>query len=329
MKKIRALVLISGGLDSILAAKLLLEEGIEVKGLIFKSLFFNEKKGVKACQQLGIDYQVVDICQEHLDLVKNPQYGSGKGLNPCIDCHLLMLKKSALFLRRDNPYEGIIPSEGLSFVATGEVLGSRPFSQTRRALEALTKESGLGDRLVRPLSARLLPKTLPEKKGWLSKKCLLSIQGRKRETQMKLAKKYKLEYPQPSGGCILTELEYVKKLKKMIKNWPKCSAGDVKLLRLGRIYWPPSTDSGLHTSTDHSTSSARGSGQAKTLVVLGRNKEENKRLEKVAQSGDQLIIPEFPGPTALVRGGKVELKRVKKLILKHSKPVKNLSFTAG
>lgn len=314
MKKIKALVLLSGGLDSLLAAKILIEQGIETTGLIFKSYFFNAKNAKKAVKQLGIPHQVVDFSKEHLKIVKKPPHGYGKASNPCLDCHLLMLKianqikkgkkvsRSAYLLpppeRRDScdPVKGSVKYD---FVATGEVLGERPFSQNKKALEIIAKESGLEDWLLRPLSAQLLPITLPEKKGWVDRDKLLAIQGRRRQLQMELAHKYGFSYPSPSGGCILCEKEFAKKLFDLFEKWPNCNGDDTALLFLGRHFW-----------------------HGKTKIVLGKNQEENEKLEKMAQKADSLVIPaDFPGPTALVRGKHLTStasKKAKILILAHS-----------
>lgn len=291
MKKTpKALVLLSGGLDSILAAKLLMEQKVEVTGLIFKSCFFDAEKGVEAAKQLGIPHRIVDFSEEHLEMVKNPPRGYGGGANPCVDCHLLMLKSA----------REIMEKEGYDFVATGEVLGERPFSQTKRALELLTRKSGLENRLLRPLSAKLLSPTLPEEKGWVDREKLLDIQGRQRQPQIELAKKYNLSYPAPSGGCILCEKEFAKRLFELFEKWPQCGSDDVALLRIGRQVW-----------------------HSETKIVLGKNQEENRRLRDLAKEDDLLLKPaNFPGPTALIRGEKIDdevIGEAKSLILKYSK----------
>lgn len=289
-QKHKALVLLSGGLDSILAAKILLEQEIEVAGLSFKSYFFSTQGAQKAAKQLKIPLKTIDFSQEHLEIVKNPPHGHGKAANPCIDCHLLMLKKA----------KEIAGKEGFNFVATGEVLGERPFSQNKQALMLIAKKSGLKDRLLRPLSAKLLPETLPEKKKWIDRGKLLAIQGRGRRIQIALAKKHNLKYPQPAGGCILTEKEFAKKLFNLFKKWPKATGEDVKLLFLGRHFW-----------------------SGKTKIVLGKNKEENEKLEKMAQKGDGLVIPKnFPGATALLRGKEInqaDIKQSQQLIFAFTK----------
>lgn len=292
MKNKKALVLTSGGLDSLLAIKLLLLSNIQVTGLVFRSCFFGTKKAEKGCVRLNIDCIIKDISKEHLEIVKNPVFGKGKGINPCIDCHLLMLKKAKKIKKEKN----------FDFVTTGEVLGQRPFSQNKKALEILKDQSNLNGYLVRPLSAKLLDKTIPEKKGWIDKKNLLDIQGRSRSRQMYLAEKYQIQYPQPAGGCILTDLHFANELKDMFLKWPNCKCEDINLLKLGRHFW-----------------------KRKTLITLGRDEKENKRLEIIKKEKDIFVVPKnFPGPSALLRNpvSKViskDVQKAQKLILKYSK----------
>jgi len=286
----KALALLSGGLDSSLAAWLVKNQGVKVKGLIFRSAFFNEKKGLLAAKQLKLPYQVVDFSREHLKLVKNPQYGYGKAANPCVDCHLLMLKKAKKILKK----------EKFDFVITGEVLGQRPFSQNKQAMALIAQKSGLDGLLVRPLSARHLPLTIPEKRGWLDRKKLLAIKGRSRKEQIALAKKIGLSYPQPAGGCILTETGLAKKLFLLKKKKPYFDENDALLLPLGRHFWQNSAE-----------------------IIIGKNQEENISLEKLARPKDRLIQPaNFSGPTALIRAkriGSKEINKAKELILSFSK----------
>lgn len=289
MKK-RALVLLSGGLDSILAAWLIKKQGIEIKALIFKSYFFSSEKGIEAAKQLKIPYQVIDFSQEHLKMVKKPKYGYGKAANPCLDCHILMLKKGREILEKEN----------FDFLATGEVLGQRPFSQNKKALILIAQESGLKEKLLRPLSANLLLPTLPEKKKWLERSKFLEIKGRGRKEQINLAKKIGLQFPQPAGGCILCENEFGQKLKALLEKKPDFKGNDAELLKFGRHFW-----------------------RGKTKIILGKNQEENKRLENLAQANDFLIQPaNFIGPTALVGGKKKSIEKAKELILKYSKKTK-------
>ena len=242
--KTKAIVLMSGGLDSMLAAKLLLAQGIEVTGVCFESNFYGCARAKKAAEQIGIELKVVDISKEMLELVKNPPSGYGKHLNPCLDCHALMARmaggltspqSSSLneFGTGSSQGEGAV---GYDVIATGEVLGQRPFSQTRPSLQRVEKLAGR--EILRPLSAKLLPETEAEKNGLVNRGKLLDIRGRNRERQMELAKKFKIkEYPNPAGGCLLTDEIFCERLMKMLDYWPECTPCDVELLRWGRVLW--------------------------------------------------------------------------------------------
>lgn len=270
MSTVKALVLLSGGLDSILAAKVLKEEGIEVVGLTFVSNFFGAEKSREAVKKIGIDLIEYDFKKEHLKIVKEPKHGHGKNMNPCIDCHGLMVKTAFKIMRE----------KGFDFIATGEVLGQRPKSQNKSALNLVEKYGELDGYLLRPLSAKLLPETKMEREGLVNRKNLLGIEGRNREAQTKLAKKYGIkDYPSPGGGCILTYSEYSEKLKAMFDNWPDCGSNDIELLRVGRIFW-----------------------MGKTLIVIGRHKEDNIKIEKLAKKDDILFeLEEKNGPISLLR----------------------------
>ncbi len=271
-KKVKALVLLSGGLDSILAVKILLEQNVEVEGICFYSNFFNCDLARKAAKQLGVKLREVDIKEEFLGFLrKKPKYGYGVGLNPCIDCHALMLKKAGEIMKKD----------GFAFVATGEVLNERPMSQKKDALKIVEKEAGLEGYLLRPLSAKLLEETIPEKNGLIDRNKLMDISGRSRQKQFTLAKKFGIaNYPSPAGGCALTQDGFVSRLKELIKNKPDFNNEDIDLVKLGRHFW-------LNNSQ----------------VVLGRNKEENEQLIKLKRDSDIIIKPDnFAGPTALIRG---------------------------
>jgi tRNA U34 2-thiouridine synthase MnmA/TrmU len=283
MKTTKALVLFSGGLDSMLAAKILQKQNIEVDGVCFKSNFFSCEKARKAAEHLGIKLIEVDISEEVLNLVKNPPSGYGKHLNPCVDCHALMIKKAGEFLR-NREYD---------FIATGEVLGQRPFSQNKDALKRVEKLAGV--EILRPLSAKLLPETGMEKQGLVIRGKLLDIQGRARERQMELAEKYNLKYySAPAGGCLLTDPEFTQRLLAMLENWPECDTNDVELLKYGRVFW---------LKTRMNTNKKRiYTNHEWVLVVVGRNQDDNENLEKLARKGDVMIeLEEIMGPTAIVR----------------------------
>jgi tRNA U34 2-thiouridine synthase MnmA/TrmU len=315
MKKIKAKVLLSGGLDSMLAAEVLIEQGIEVKGVAYKSNFFGAEKAMAAAKQLDIPLEVVDISHELLEIVKNPSCGHGKNLNPCIDCHALMARLASKTLPlAGGDEEGVCdvvnPSQpplikgrgvvemGCAVIATGEVLGQRPMSQNRQSLARVEKLSG--GEILRPLSAKLLPETVYEKEGLVNRGKLLDIEGRGRERQMELAKKFGIKkYPSPAGGCLLTESGFCDKLREMITNWPECEPDDVELLKHGRSFWIKTLKS---TNEDKSTN-------VFALIVVGRSEKDNEALEKLAKKDDFMVeLKKEAGPLTLVRIMNYELR---------------------
>lgn len=275
MPKIKALVLFSGGLDSLLAVKTLELQNIEVTGLCFASNFFSCDNAKKSANENNINLRVVDIGEEILDLIKNPPNGYGKNLNPCLDCHSLMIKKASEIMR----------AEKYDIIATGEVLGQRPFSQNKGALERVKKISGVD--VLRPLSAKLLPETEVEKQRLVNRGRLLNINGRTRDRQMELAEKYKLIYPSPAGGCLLTDLGFSERMIKMLSYWPDCQTDDAELLKHGRIFW---------------ANVKENSSKGKVLIVVARDLKEDIELEKLAAKGDIVVeLKEENGPITLIR----------------------------
>lgn len=273
---VKALVLLSGGLDSVLAARILMEQGIEAAGAGFKSNFFGADQAKKSAVDLGIKFIEIDFSDEHLAMVKTPKYGYGKNMNPCVDCRIMMLKKA----------KDIMEKEKFDFAATGEVLGQRPMSQNRHSMEMSEKISGLRGKLLRPLSAKLLDETEIEKSGKVKRNKLLDISGRSRKRQMELAKKYGIkEYSSPAGGCILTDPEFSEKLIKMFEYWPDCAGNDVELLKHGRVFW------------------LKNNFGKNILVIIGRDRKDNENLKKFAKNGDIMIeLAKESGPTSLTRG---------------------------
>ncbi len=278
-----------------LTARLLLEQGVEVTGLVFISNFFGAKKARRAAEQLGIKLKEIDIKKEHLAVVKSPKYGYGKNMNPCIDCHALMLRHAKAIMegRAPSPCEGEGWGEVYDFVATGEVLGQRPMSQGRKSLDIVNKESGLNDLLVRPMSAKLLPESRPEKAGKIIRGKLLDIKGRSREKQKELVVKFGIkEYATPGGGCLLTDREFSQRLIKMFDYWSRCSGDDVELLKNGRVFW---------LKTQMATNNV--------LMVVGRDEKDCDNLEKLAKNGDVVVkLKEIVGPTTLIRIKNYELR---------------------
>jgi tRNA U34 2-thiouridine synthase MnmA/TrmU len=294
-RKVKALVMLSGGLDSILAVKLLLEQGIEVTAINFRTNFCGPSKARPAAELLGVPLREENIREEFLAVLKKPKYGYGAGLNPCLDCHALMLKKAGEIMRK----------EKFDFVATGEVLGERPMSQHKKALAIVENEAGLQGYLLRPLSAKLLEPTMAEKDGFIDREKLLALSGRNRKPQMELAKKFGIKgYPSPAGGCALTQEGYAARLKQLMKQKPDFNSEDADLIRLGRHFF-----------------------QDGVWVILGRNEQENQILESISGKSGILVKPEnFIGPTALVKGENFdEDKRniAKDLIIRHSPKIKN------
>lgn len=271
-EKVRAIGLFSGGLDSILAVRLLQEQDIEVIGYAFATPFFGPEQALRSSRTLGIRLEVWEITDRYMELLKAPRYGFGKNMNPCIDCHGLMFRLAGQRL----------PDHGARFLFSGEVLGERPFSQTRGALRAVARLSGCEDLIVRPLSAKLLEETRPEKEGWVDRSRLEDIQGRSRKRQIELAGRFGLtDYPKPAGGCLLTEPNFSRRLRDLLRESPDPSRRDLELLRVGRhIRW-----------------------EEGCKIIVGRREEENNRLEALWERGDlRLWVKEFPGPVVLVPG---------------------------
>jgi len=268
--KIKAVVLFSGGLDSILAVKLIQEQGIEVRGVNFKTPFFGLEKTFTAIKNLNINLEIIDITEELLRILKKPKYGFGKNMNPCIDCHTFMFKKAGEYMNKI----------GASFVLSGEVLGERPMSQNRNSLNIIERESGFEGKILRPLSALLLAETIPEKEGLVDRNKLLDISGRSRKKQMKLAAKMGIrDYPLPAGGCKLTEPAFSKRLRDLFTQ-ESFSLEEIELLKLGRHF---------RLSKD-------------IKLVVGRNKEENEQLQSIFQDGDFLFkAKNLKGPVSLLK----------------------------
>lgn len=272
MTTVKAVSLFSGGLDSQLAVCLIREQGIEVVAVNFQTPFFGGGVYIfEAARTLGIHLEVIDISEEYMDVLKNPRYGYGKNMNPCIDCHGFMLRQAGQFMEKI----------GAGFIITGEVLGQRPKSQTKSALGAVDKLSGYRGYIVRPLSARLLPPTIPEEKGWLDRNRLLDISGRSRTRQMELAQRYGLkDYPSPAGGCLLTTESISRRLRKLFELRPEAGAEDMHILKYGRHFYI---------------------GQD-NLLVIGRKHEENDALTALARRDDYLLkVATHPGPLAVLR----------------------------
>jgi len=278
----KALVLLSGGLDSTLAVKQILDQGIDVFAINFISPFQISEKGwvEKITKKFKIPLKTVELGEDYLKIIKKPKFRYGKHMNPCIDCRIFMLKKAKLYAKKINA----------SFIVTGEVLGERPMTQTREALDIIEKEAGLRGKILRPLSAKLLPKTEAEKKGWVDREKLLDIKGRSRKRQIELAKKYRIrKYPSPAGGCLLTYKEFADKVKDLIKHKKKIRMKDIPFLKIGRHF-----------------------RYGKNKIIVGRNEDENKQLLKLKDDTDYFFeVPDCGSPITILQGPKTK-KAIKK-----------------
>jgi tRNA-specific 2-thiouridylase len=274
----KAIAMISGGLDSSLAIKAIQNQGIEVVAIHFLIPFVKHDKtsiydaaAKKITDKLKCQFRLEVLYDEYLEMLKNPKHGLGKRFNPCIDCKILMLKKA----------RGIMKEIGASFVFTGEVLGQRPMSQNKQSLQRIEQESGLEGLLVRPLTALLLPQTIPQEKGWLKKELLFDIKGRGRRRQIELAEEWGIEdYPWPGGGCLLTDPAFCNRLKDLAKH-DQVTITNIERLKIGRYFRiSPSF-----------------------ILTVGRNEKENNKLLGLAAKDDIIFEPTaLPGPTAIGRG---------------------------
>ncbi len=274
----RAIGLFSGGLDSFLAISIIRDMGIEVESLFFRTGF---EAGVDFCkysnriktvgESQGLSVKIVDISEDILKVVLKPRFGYGSGMNPCLDCRLVMLEKARSYME----------STGAKFVITGEVLGQRPMSQHRAALRMLEKESVLEGLIMRPLSGSILGETIPEKEGWIQKGKLFGIQGKSRKEQIALAREKGIRgYSQPSGGCVLTDGNYSRRLKDLLLHRKQVSAVDMDILKIGRHLRIPG---GLK-------------------IIVGRNYDENIFLENHASGNWMFETVNYKGPVVIVEG---------------------------
>ncbi|ODS32238.1 MAG: thiamin biosynthesis protein [Candidatus Scalindua rubra] len=274
----KALALLSGGLDSTLAIHVIKKQGIDVIALNFVTVFcLCTSKGnckleaVKVSETIGIPIKVINTTHSFLEIVKKPKHGYGKNMNPCIDCRINIFRAAGKYMREI----------GASFIITGEVLGQRPMSQRKEAMKTIDREAGLTGLVLRPLCAKHLEPTIPEKTGLVNREELLQIKGRSRKDQIQLADIFQIkDYPCSSGGCILTDPEFANRMRDSLK-YGNPDINDVKLLKVGR-----------HFRID-----------SNTKVIVGRKEDENLTLQNLAKDNDYLLhLKDFPGPLALIRG---------------------------
>jgi tRNA-uridine 2-sulfurtransferase len=272
-EKVKALGLCSGGLDSILAAIVLQKLGIDVEWISFETPFFSADKAKKAADRIRIPLTVKNITGIYMQMLKNPNCGYGKNMNPCMDCHALMFRLAG----------EIMVERGFYFLFSGEVLGQRPMSQTKTSLKYVEKHSGMQGYILRPLSARKLDETIPEKNGWVDRNKLLDISGRGRKRQIKLAGEFGvIDYPAPAGGCLLTDKGYCLRLKDLLAHKDNVSKNELMLLRFGRHFRTPEG----------------------TKIIVGRTMEDNENILKYYDPNSDIMmrVNNYPSPTVLVSG---------------------------
>lgn len=273
----KALGLLSGGLDSTIAVKMIIERGIDVEALNFVTPFCLCRKGgcgaVEAAKTFNIPLKMVSAGTDYLRVIRKPRYGYGKNMNPCVDCRIFMLKKAKKYAQ----------TIGAEFIFTGEVLGQRPMSQHKGALELIERKAGLRGKIVRPLSGKLLPKTEAEEKGLINEEVLLDINGRSRKRQLVLVKEFNItNYPCAGGGCLLTDREFANKLRDLFQHKKRVTIKEVNSLKVGRHF---------------------RFGENK--IIVGRNEAENGILLRTKRKTEYYFeVPDCGSPITILQGPK-------------------------
>lgn len=286
----RALGLISGGLDSMLAARLLMEQGVAVTGIAFVTPFFGSANAEAAAHLVGFPLIVRDITAPHLAMARNPPSGYGSQMNPCIDCHALMLRLAG----------SIMDAEGFDVLFTGEVLNERPMSQSLRSLNRVANLSGRRGFVLRPLSALRLEPTIPEQEGKIDRARLLDLEGRSRRRQFELAGRWGIaQYPQPAGGCLLTDPSFSRRLRDLFEHGPEPDAHALALLKIGRQFRI----------------------REGVKATVGKNDADNRALLALRAPGDTVVSTlGVPGPVIIVGGdaGEADLAVVAGICARYS-----------
>ncbi len=287
-KKGHGIALFSGGLDSALAVLLVRKQGIEVTALSFMNHFGCDMDDRSSCgsdpfpvaEQFNFTVKLMHLGHKFVDIVRNPKYGHGKNMNPCIDCRILMLREAKEFMN----------AVGADFIFTGEVVGQRPMSQHRQQMELVMKDSGLEGKLVRPLSAKLLAETEAEKLGILDREQLEDINGRSRKRQMAMAKEFGLEdYPTPAAGCLLTDRGYSSRLRDYFSHTELVDFTELNLLKIGRHFRISPC----------------------TKIIVGRIEPENVKIEKYKKDGEWLFEARGVGSPISIIKGKIDDEAIK------------------
>ena len=304
----KAVALISGGLDSLLAAKVIMEQGVHVEGINFFTGFCVEghthairkkdqnkpkrNNALWCAEQLGIKLNIVDIVDEYKDVLINPKHGYGANMNPCLDCKIFMVKKAYQWIEEND----------FDFIITGEVVGQRPMSQRKDTMPVVARESGAGERLVRPLCGKNLPETLPEQQGWIQRDKLYDFSGRNRKPQMALAKQFGFEdYASPAGGCcFLTDENYSHKLVDLwqARNSRDYEMDDIMLLKVGRHIRP----------------------KPYYKLIIGREEGENKFMQGYTKTYANIKTVSHAGPLCLIDGAvdKDDLDYAARIVARYS-----------
>ena len=301
-EKLKAVLLCSGGLDSIISLHFLVSKGIEVIALLIITPFCNltEDKVYQSMMyntsRLGVHTKVVELKEEYLEILRNPKYGFGKAANPCVDCHILMLKQAKKVLEEENA----------DFIVTGDVVNQRPFSQKKIRLKTIDRDADVEGLVLRPLSGKILPQTVPEEKGWIKREDLFNINGRGRTSQITIAKAYEIEkYPLPAGGCVLTDPEFARRFKDLKKFSPDFNLEDIALLRYGRHF--------------------RLDPQSK-LIISRRQQENDLILRTVSEDTILCRVVEHKGPLGVYIGDLSisAIERAASYIAMYSKSPRNI-----
>jgi tRNA-specific 2-thiouridylase len=278
-RRIKAVCLLSGGLDSSLAIKLMQEQRIDIQAVNFVGPFgrrvaaSGDSPAQSVARALGVDLEIITLGEDYLEIIRSPRYGYGSNVNPCIDCRIYMLRRAREMMERDEA----------SFVVTGEVVGQRPMSQRTDTMRKVEKDSGLEGLLLRPLCAKLMAPTVPEERGWVDRERLLGISGRSRKELMRLAEEKGVQgYSSPGGGCLLTDPRFAVRVRDLLER-DSLTLDGVELLKVGRHLRLP----------------------LGSKLVVGRNEDDNMRLLALRTESDTVLTTEScPGPTAVLRGAR-------------------------
>lgn len=300
-RPVRAVMLLSGGLDSTLAARMMLDRGVALLALHFSSPFCTCTRGTQSgCRsqaqvvagRMGIPIRTVAKGREYLEIVRNPRHGRGAGMNPCIDCRIFTLTKAREYMEE----------VGASFLVTGEVLGQRPMSQRVDALRIIETRSGCRGLVLRPLSAAHFEPTIAEREGWIDRQTLLDIAGRSRREQIRLAETWKIgDYPCPAGGCLLTDRSFARKVRDLFDHCADPDMTDIQLLKVGRHFRLPEG----------------------RKAIVARNEEENRKLEALCRGRTPVYVADgFSGPSIMVtaENGAVPEDLLSRLYTRYSRP---------